>query len=197
MAKPKVTDEQVIELGYKLQKEKKSVNGHALSKVLGGRPDRLQEVWERHLLEESIEENKLQDITLTPELDEIFDSMSSSILLSVKQVLASCEQAMLERTSKQIDCEKITNAERISALKEQLADADIVINQHNDRIDSLIVEKQEYEARCKNVFDLEKSVVELKAKLEGYMTSIQDKERIIDEQASRIEMLTTSKSKAG
>ena len=189
MAKAKVTDEEVIELGYKLQKAKKNVNGHALSKVLGGRPDRLQEVWEKHLLEMNNEDNELQDIMLTPELNEIFDSISNDLLVNVKQLLASCEQAMLARTRKQIENERVANAERISALKEQLEDADIVINQHSDHIDSLVAEKQAYEERYRNVIELEKLLIELKAKLESCMSAIQDKERIINEQASRIEML--------
>ena len=135
MAKAKVTDEEVIELGYKLQKAKKNVNGHALSKVLGGRPDRLQEVWEKHLLEMNIEDNELQDIMLTPELNEIFDSISNDLLVNVKQLLANCEQAMLARTGKQIEIERVANAERISALKEQLED---VLDTLTDREENVL-----------------------------------------------------------
>lgn len=187
MRKAVVTDEQVIELAYDLQRLKKNVTGHALSSVLGGRPDRLIEIWENHLVSGGARNSKSSDIHLSAELQDVFDSISKDILLSVKSVLAKCEKSILERTTKQIENEKISSSERLSALQEQLIQADTIINKNQDEIDSLIAQKQELEERDKNSIELEKSLIETKTKLDCYMLSIQDKERIIAEQGARID----------
>ena len=107
--------------------------------------------------------------------------------MSVKSVLAKCEKSILERTTKQIEKEKILSSERLSALQEQLIQADTIINKNQDEIDSLIAQKQELEDRDNNSIELEKSLIETKTKLDCCMLSIQDKERIIAEQGARID----------
>ncbi|GHE96741.1 DNA-binding protein [Thalassotalea profundi] len=192
MAKAKVTDEQIIQVGSELQKADKNVTGHALCKVLGGRPDRLIEVWEKHLLESNSDENSLQYIQLSAGLEELFQSMSNDILKSIKSVLATCEQNILTQADKHVENEKVACAERVSALREQLNDANDIINQNQDQIDSLLKENQIINNKYQKTIELEKSVVELSTKLEGYTTAIKDKERIITEQAARIESINAA-----
>lgn len=192
MAKAKVTDEQIVQLGIELQKSDKNVTGHALCKVLGGRPDRLIEVWEKHLLESNSGDNSLQDIQLSTELDKLFDSMSKDILRTIKSILAKCEQSIHTKADKHIESEKLKCADHVSALREQLNDANDIINQNQDQIDSLLKENQIINNKYQKTIELEKSVVELTTKLDGYTTAIKDKERIIAEQAARIESINAA-----
>lgn len=195
MRKPDVTDEQVIELAYELQRLKKKVTGHALSSVLGGRPDRLIKIWENHLTSGDNRNTALPDVMLSPELQDTFDSISKDILASIRSVLAKCEKSILERTAKQIESEKILSSERFSALQEQLNHADAIINKNQDDIDSLIIAKQELEEKHEHAIELEKLLIETKTRLEGCMSSIQDKERIIAEQGARIDAFVISETR--
>lgn len=48
--KPRISDDQIISAGLKLQFENKPINGWSLRKLIGaGSPDRLNQVWEAHV----------------------------------------------------------------------------------------------------------------------------------------------------
>lgn len=48
--KPRITDQQIVSAGMKLQSQNKAINGWSLRKLIGaGSPDRLNQVWEAHV----------------------------------------------------------------------------------------------------------------------------------------------------
>jgi hypothetical protein len=187
---PLNTDAEVIAAGYEIKndKRKKRITGQALSNELGGgRPDRLLKVWESHISQEEVV--SAEKLDLPEELEGVLEDILNKVSLNLRSVLVKSDAHINELANKRIEKEKLWCAEQVDFLEEKLEDADSVINKNEDSIDVLLDKIKTLEQYKDKVFEFEKSVIELRTKLEAYESSITDKNRIITEQEARISEL--------
>lgn len=190
MRPSKYTDEQIIAAGNELKKENpvKRITGHALCvKLGGGRPARFIQVWERHQAEQ------LESDELVAELPESLEFALETVLNKVKTsftfFLLESDKEIQDKANRRIEKEKVKFDEQMQLLEEKLTDADHVINQNEDRIHFMSKDLKVVHNLQSTIVELEKVVIELKAKSEVHDNTIADKDRIIREQAARIEEL--------
>lgn len=191
MRKPTFDQSDVIEAAIELQKQNKKITGYALSKVLGGgRPDRLESIWKEHLLTQQEQPNKDLDACLSADLESIFNNLSESLIGNLKSLLISCEKHMNTQSTARIEKEQLRCAERVTAMEEQLRDANSVINQQEDEIEQLLAKQHLFNQDQSIISELEKQLAVLNTKIEIQSESLRDKERVISEQEARIKDFT-------
>lgn len=184
------TDEQIIAAGNELKKENpaKRITGHALSaKLGGGRPARFIQIWEKHQAE--LSEPDEQVIELPESLEFALETVLNTVKTNFTSFLIESDKQIQDKACRRIQKEKTKFDEQIQLLEEKLTDADHVINQNEDRIHLMSKDLKEVHKLQNKIVALEKVVIELKAKSEVHGSTIADKDRIIREQAARIEEL--------
>ncbi len=184
------TDEQIIAAGNELKKENpaKRITGHALSARLGGgRPARLIEIWDSY---QAVQRDSNELVIELPEsLEFALEAVLSKVKTSFTSFLLELDKQIQDKASRRIEKEKAKFDEQMQLLEEKLTDADHVINQSEDRIHLMSKDLKEVHKLKNKIVELEKVVIELKAKTEAHNNTIADKDRIINEQAARIEEL--------
>lgn len=184
------TDEQIIAAGNELKKENpaKRITGHALSaKLGGGRPARFIEVWERYQVGQL--ESDEQIIELPESLEFALETVLNKVKTSFTSFLLESDREIQDKASRRIEKEKVKFDEQMQLLGEKLTDADHVINQNEDRFNLMSNDLKDVQKLKTKIVELEKVVIELTAKAEVHDDTIANKDRIISEQAARIEEL--------
>lgn len=187
MRKPTFDQSDVIAAAIELQKQNKKVTGHALAKTLGGgRPDRFERIWQEHLLTKEEQPSTESEDYLSPALEETFDQLTKNLVSDLKYIFITCEKHLDKQANSRIEKEQMRSAEAVSEVKEQLIDANAVINKQEDKIEVLLSEQQSFESEKKAISELETQLEVLKTKNESYAESLKDKDRIIAEQDAQI-----------
>ena len=191
MRTPTYTQDDIVEAASALLAQGKKVTGYALANVLGGgRPARLLSVWNEYSADKQEKSNYKLEVGLTEDFQESFDKLSNSLVSKLKSILIDCEQHISTKADERITKEHQLCLEKVAVVENKLEDANSVINNQEDLIEELLSKQDNFEIAQNTIAELEKQLVVLQTQIENHSSTLSDKERIISEQAARIDSLT-------
>ncbi|MFT6905742.1 MAG: colicin import membrane protein [Oleiphilaceae bacterium] len=182
---PAVTDDQIIEVGLKLESEGTPISAWKLRSVIGaGSPPRLIKVWEAYKTENggamAVAEQK-EDSVLPPEVNDNLRLMLGQLNESIETLAIQTNNAAVRAADKRVQSEYEASKQAKENAEQELSEATNVINQADSKIAHLeeIISDKDVELRS------------LSGQLEVSRTESKGLQKQLDKALSQIETLKT------
>lgn len=182
MRPSEVSTEQIVDAGFEIQRSGSRVSGYKLKKIIGkGRPERLMEVWEQEMNEQSELENNKDLHVLEPEVELLLAELNEKLGLQLHDILVSVDKkvrAMADKKIKLIQQEFEIDGHNLCA---QIDELEALVGSLEMENDKLSMDLHSERTKSNDQFENEKTIMKLRDRLRGKTELLNERQLRIDE----------------
>jgi hypothetical protein len=197
MRPAKVTDNEIIEAGKRLEQKKSTVNGWSLRKEIGsGKPDRLEKVWldYKNINSNQNSEAEVNETHILPRLiEESLNAFIDKLSTDARAIITTSDAKANEiADEKAKSVYKILEEEKHN-LSEQLLIATNLLDEADKNVERLADSESKNQVTESKFSELDKNFAMLQVKSDGLETLLVERQKLIEEKSIQ---LTDLKSEA-